>query len=466
MVRRTVHSVVEVPISEGAIGTSIPVLILEDGEISVFALAWARHRILQDPTSPSALLKAMNAIGWFYDFYYLVEGGRVITADALGSILARFMEARKHGKAILGWNPVLRKTAVDDVRWVSAFTEFCADNFGHVPINPREKKFVADLNLRDQRTFYAALEHRKDWDQLAHLLPATEAGQGVVNQYSFAPKDKRKKASYDRKSFPPEKVLPLIEATPSSRDKLYLLLLFFAGLRASEPHHLFVTDVTIAKDGTARVILGDPETGFYEWNNLHRGRQRGNRATFLAERYSLGPRNKLAVKHPLHAGWKGMAYDSQTRKEAEVFWLVPEMGRYFAKLHGEYMHATRRHVRDEHPYYFVNEKDGADFGKPVTLSNMTKAFNRAARRIGLQLTDDGVNRHGGRHFYGYFCASRLRLSLEVTQSMMHHESIVSTNIYYALDKAVARDELEKSQARLAKELPSFCASASRLLTLG
>lgn len=161
-----------------------------------------------------------------------------------------------------------------------------------------------------------------------------------------------------------------------------------------------------------------------------------------------------------------MAYDSETRKESEVLWLVPEMGRYFAKLHSKYMHETRRHVRDEHPYYFVNEKDGSHFGKPATISNMRKAFNRAAQRIGLQLSDEGVNRHGGRHFYGYFCASRLRLSLEVTQTMMHHESIESTKIYYALDKAVARDELEKSQIRLATELPSFFESTARLLTSG
>lgn len=376
------------------------------------------------------------------------------------------MEAREHGKAILGWDAVRRKTAIDDVRCVSAFTEFCADQFGHLPINPRETKFVTDLSVREQRRFYAALGHRKDWDNLAHLVPATQAGKGVVSRQKFEPTEQRVKPSYDRKSFPPAKVLPLIAATPSTRDKLYLLLLFFGGLRASEPLHLFVTDVTISRDGTAKVILGDPTTGAYEWADSMRGRRSGNRTTFLKERYSLGPRNKLGVKHPLHAGWKGMAYDSPSRQEAEVTWLVAEMGRYFARLHVEYMHATRRHVRDEHPYYFVNEKDGADFGKPVTLSNMTKAFNRAARRIGLSPTDEGVNPHGGRHFYGYFCASHLRLSLEVTQTMMHHGSILSTKIYYALDKAVSRDELQKGQARIARELPSFCADAVRLLTSG
>ncbi|ANB71312.1 hypothetical protein AYM40_02210 [Paraburkholderia phytofirmans OLGA172] len=415
----------------------------------------------------SGLSKAIHAIGWFYDYYYLIEGGRPIDADELGGVLARFMEAREFGTSILGWDAVRKKTAIDDVRYVSAFTEFCADEFGHQPINRRETKFATDLNVREQRRFFAALSHRKDWDNLAHLVPSTQAGKGIVSRPAFDPKEKRRtKASYDRKSFPPAKVLALIATTPSTRDKLYLLLLFFGSLRASEPLHLFVTDVTISSDGTAKVILGHPRTGAYEWADSLRGRQTGNRATFLKERYFLGPRHKLGAKHPLHAGWKGMAFDSASRNEAEVTWLVPEMGRYFARLHIEYMHATRRHVRDEHPYYFVNEKDGAQFGKPAKLSNMTKAFYRAARRIGLSPSDEGVNPHGARHFYGYFCASQLRISLDLTQMMMHHTSILSTKTYYDLDKAVGRDELQKGQARIARELPSFCADAARLLTSG
>jgi integrase len=89
-------------------------------------------------------------------------------------------------------------------------------------------------------------------------------------------------------------------------------------------------------------------------------------------------------------------------------------------------------------------------------------FERAARRLGLDPDDEGVNRHGGRHFYGYFCASHLRLSLEVTQSIMHHSSMLSTKIYYALDQAVARDELKKGFARIQSDLPSFCADIERI----
>jgi integrase len=453
---------VDIPIAEGPLGASIPFLFLRDGEVSIFALAWSRHHALYEFTSPAEISASIQAIGLFYDFYYLVERGRPVSAEDLGRVLARFMEAREHGTAELRWDAVQRKTAIDDVRRISAFGEFCANNFGHVPLNQRETKFVEDLNFSDQRRFYFALERRKEWDKLAHLVNSSQAGQGKVSRAQFAPKLRRIKASYERKTFPPDKVLPLINATPSVRDRLYLILLFFGGLRSSEPLHLFVTDITVDPTGSAVVTLGHPETGSYEWTNLHRGKQYGNRATFLAERYSLGPRNKLGKKHPRRAGWKGMAYDRDSRKESYVNWLVPEMGRYFARLHFQYMQETRKHVRDEHPYYFVNEKDDRNFGSPLTLSNTAKMFKRAARRLGLEPDEEGVNRHGGRHFYGYFCASHLRLPLEVTQTVMHHASILSTKIYYALDQAVARDELKKGFARIQSELPSFCADIERI----
>ncbi|TCK96774.1 site-specific integrase [Paraburkholderia sp. BL9I2N2] len=441
---------------------SIPFLFLVDGEISLYALAWARNRLLMDEASPAGLLKGISAIGRFYDYYQLVEGGKPLSPEGLGFMLSKFYEARQHGHKHLGWDAVRKKTAVDDVRNISAFSEWCANNFGHVPANPRERKLVSDLNVQEQREFYAALRHRKDWDSLAHLVPATDAGKGIVNQPTFRVKAKRPKPDYRQKYFPPDKVLPLIRATPSVRDRLYFLLLFFGGVRASEPLHLFVTDVKIRPDGTAQVTLGHPETSTYEWADALRGHRTGNRATFLKERYFSGPRNVLAQRHPLHAGWKGMSLDDGSRQQSEVQWLLPEMGRYFAKLHAEYMTSIRRHVRDDHPYYFVNERSGRHFGMPAKLSNMTKAFERAARRIGLSTTDEGVHLHGGRHFYGYFCASQLRLPIETTQMLMHHDSLLSTKVYYNLTGDVARDELRKGQARLASELPSFL-DAQRLL---
>ena len=442
---------------------SLPFLLLENGEVSLYALAWARHLMLQSSLRPSGMSKAIRAVGRFYDYYQIVEKSRPLTPEHLGRLLAKFFEAREYGNSDLEWAPVRKKTAVDDVRYVSDFAEWCADNFGHVPANPRERKLLSDLNVQEQRDFYSALRHRKNWDNLAHLIPATEVGKGSVNRHTFRPKSEHR-PSYRRKYFPPTKILLLIRSTPSVRDKLYFLLLFFGGIRASEPLHLFVTDVKIKSDGNAQVVLGHPEKGTYEWVDPFRGKQRGNRATFLKERYHLGPRNVLSSRHPLHCGWKGMSFDDGNRLQSEVHWLVPGIGRYFAKLHSEYMNLTRRHVQDIHPYYFVNERTGPEFGTPAKLSNMTKAFERAVTRVGLSVTEEGVNPHGARHFYGYFCASKLRLSIETTQVLMHHESLSSTAIYYALTSDVAHEELSKAQKKIESELPTLLGEGGLLIS--
>lgn len=448
------HSVVDLPIVEGAIGSTLPFLFLKEGELSIFALAWARAQSVETAWGPGALLKAVTAVGLFYDFYVIEKQQRPLHPDELFQLVKEFYEARRFGLPSLGWRPVRFKTASDDVRCVSDFTEWCSKNLGLLPVNPVERESLGSLNLGDQRRAFDRFRRRKGWDKLFHLAPTTDEGRGVVQDYRFRPMGRRPRASAGKKHFPAGKVLELIRATRAVRDKLYLLLLFFGGLRASEPLHLFVTDVRIKADGVAEVILGHPETGFYEWTDAVRGKQRGNRASFLAERYYLGPRNRLGFKHPSYVGWKGMALDRGQRHESVVNWLCEDAGRLFARLHAQYMHETRSKVRDEHPYYFVNEASGAHFGMPVKLSNMSKAFERSARRIGLPPSDDGVNPHGGRHFYGFYCASCLRLSVETTQKLMHHESILSTLVYYALSAEVARSELHKAQVAQAKDLPA------------
>jgi integrase len=134
------------------------------------------------------------------------------------------------------------------------------------------------------------------------------------------------------------------------------------------------------------------------------------------------------------------------------------ISRLFAKLHVEYVNSVRRKVTDNHPFYFVNESE-RDFGEPLKLSNVSKAFNRAAKRVNLAPTLPGVNPHGARHFFGYYCASVLRLPIETTQKLLHHQSILSTQVYYALSNEVVRDELLRAQARMNAAFPQFLDSS-------
>lgn len=449
---------------EGALGSSLPFLLLEDGEVSYLALAWARHKMLDAEVGTASLSKAVAAVGRFYDYYMVERQGSALAANELRLLLKQFFEARRFGADALGWEPVKAGTAADDVRAVSEFTEWCSENFGHVAVNPRERVMLAHLNLAEQMTLALSATLRKKWDFLYHLAPARAEANGAVTMRPFAPgKGRSKRTTGLQKHYPPEKAWATIASTPRTRDKLYLLLLFFGGVRISEPLHLFASDVSVQADGTARVVFGHPQDGAYLWIGRDGKRQRGRRATFLAERYGFGPRNLLGETHPLHAGWKGMMQDDPSRSESVVHWLRDDASRLFARLHAEYMRTVRSRIPDMHPYYFVNERADESYGGPLKHSNVSKGFTRAAVRVGLSAADDGVNPHGARHFYGYYCASVLRLPVETTQRLMHHESIQSTELYYALSGEAVRTELLRAQARQALEAPELLAAPFSLL---
>ncbi len=461
---RSVHSIIDIPIQEGAPGMSLPFLFLQNGELSYLALAWARNKMLVEGTGTSTLAKAVSAIGRFYDYYQLEKNGAPLAPDQLRLLLAEFYEARRFGKASLGWDAVKVATAAADVRAVSDFTEWCTNNFGHAPVNPKERVLVDQLNLREQKTQELKLTSRKQWDMLFHLAPAFDEAKGVVTQRAFDPaRGRRNKAFTDNKHFPPDMVWEAVLKTPSLRDKLYLLLLFFGGLRISEPMHLFASDISIQADGTARVVLGHPQDGSYQWIGRDRIKKVGNRVTFLQQKYGLTSRNLLAEKHPLHAGWKGMMADDKKRSESVVHWLREDAGRLFARLHAEYVRTVRGKLPDVHPYYFVSEKGEDSYGQPLKLSNMSKAFNRAAARVSLSPSMPGVNPHGARHFYGLYCASVLRLPIETTQRLMHHANVMSTQVYYALSAEAVRKELMAAQERQALEAPQLLAAPAALL---
>ncbi|XKU41489.1 tyrosine-type recombinase/integrase [Pseudomonas [fluorescens] ATCC 17400] len=453
MARISAHSVVELPIETGGIASSIPVLILQNGEVSLYALAWIRDRMLTQGSSPGTRVKDASAVGYVYDFFVIAHGARPLRPDEMVGFLGRYIEAREFGNNLLGWTPVDRDLAIQEVGRFSDFTRFCFSNLNMPSVNSTEKKLVSDLNLEEQVRFYATLAQRKNWDMLYHLAPATELGHGIVTKSKFEPTRVSLGRSKHADTFPPDKVLELISKTTNIRDKLYFLLLFFGSLRKSEPLHLFLTDVSV-KDYNTEILLAHPLLSQHTWHDLFSGKQTTTRAEFLFRKYGLKPRSTLAESHPYHSGWKGMQY-TKNDYETDLFWLLPGIGEYFSKLHSIYMHKYRKFAPDNHPYYFINVSENEGFGRPATLSNMDKAFYRAAKRVGLKPTDTGVNPHGARHFYGHFCASYLRLEMTTAQRMMHHASKESTEVYYKISPLIVREEIKRAAEQMKLEIPRF-----------
>ncbi|MRT00142.1 hypothetical protein GJQ57_15990 [Ralstonia pickettii] len=432
----------------------MPLLLVDPGEAPLFVTSFLRNMLLLGSKGPT-VSKAAKAIGLLYDYYVLDQRCPTLDERGLHLLIRQFYEARRYGCESLGWRPVSLKTALDDLEYVGQFSTFCQDNYGHMEAHPSERVLVSAMSNREFNNWLAQGHGRKRFDLLYHTYGASQEGQGFVTRRVFRPEAGQSKRIRSAKYFPPEHVLDFISRAANTRDALCWLLIFYGGVRISELMHLYVRDISLdQRSGMARVVLAHPREGKIQWTTRRGTLRNGIRADFLDERYQRVPRQDFATYHPERAGWKGMKYDDEQRREGWIYWSDPRMGQLFWKLHKEYMRSVRLRVSDNHPYYFVSIKDDA-FGEPLKLKNLRDQFYGNARRIGLSPSQDGVNPHGGRHFYGYFGATWLRLSKEKLQVLMHHASVLSTEVYYALDPKVVRDELALAHQRMLEAVPTF-----------
>lgn len=460
--RRSIYSIVEVPV-DVSFTLFIPILIVEPGIIPVYVLGYLRNLIFLG-TEPPTVTKAAHAIGLLLDYYVIEQGAVTLDEYHLRLLINKFYEVRRNGSDKLGWTPVSSHTALKDVEYVSQFSSYCARTYGLIDANPFEKIMVESMSKHEFQTWLKRAQAKKNFDLLMHASPHTESAKGVVSQRQVTPGRKKKigKAIQPAKQFPPRRVLEFFNASLNVRDKLCWLLMFYGGLRISELMHIYVRDVTLdEKTGMASVVLADPRDGVIRWQTARGAMRTATRAEFLQERYRMPPRTAYPTKHPKRAGWKGVKHDDPSSALSQVYWTDPRMGQLFWELHTEYMRTIRWRVPDNHPYYFVSTKAEC-FGEPLKIKNLSDQFYANAHRIGLSSAEDGVNPHGGRHFYGFFCANYLRFPKEKTQVMMHHSSMDSTEIYYCLAPETVSKDLAQAYERMMADVPDFL-NASTLL---
>lgn len=141
-----------------------------------------------------------------------------------------------------------------------------------------------------------------------------------------------------------------------------------------------------------------------------------------------------------------MTEDDGYKHYSIIYWSNPDMGKLFYQLHLEYL-KTRLSISSNHPYYFVSLSH-QNKGEPYTRNALQDKFNQDIKKLGLNREIGGVNLHGFRHYYGYYCANILGLSKETTQRMLHHRSGESTEVYYKKTMNTLQTELEKGYKRL------------------
>lgn len=332
----------------------------------------------------------------------------------------------------------------------------------------KEKPSAAQINPRyvgnafDRACDSAAYTHRRDAAMLGHTWGATSSSSSG----SFRVRAQRlpRVSHSEPPAFPDDRFKELlfhgfkIGNRYDYRGILITLLCHGAGFRESEPFHLYIEDVVPDpfNPKSALVRIHHPSQGFCPggWRDAQGRERKTNRATYLAERFGLLPRN-LTLSNQA-SGWKGGLHDGEYYKEA--YWFQPELGELFLTVWNKYLHIVAQ-INRTHPFAFIN-LSREPLGDMYTLGQFNKAHARACRRIGLVVRKDlGTTPHGHRHAYG----RRLKsggVGGDYLRKFMHHSSEESQKVYTTATAQETRNALLLAAEKLRIAHPSRVISAN------
>jgi hypothetical protein len=458
------HVIAFVNTSDGV----LPLLFVDciaGGAIMREQVALVRH-IAGQGYSPSQQIKLTESIGRFCDWVQIAEAETVSEPEALPAILRRFLVARYEGTVQrdgsdpigLFWGPVKAETVEMDRRHLNKLSQFVAGEFGYFPLNPSTKIEGYSPEQPSFRQADMILSNRRQrLDFLGHVAhkraPKPRRLVGPVGQ-------RRPQREDDGHTFPIERLSELIAHEPSAVKRMIYIELAFGGPRISEVLNHFVTDVL---PGTHRpklfpddrpsdlplVVLAEPRASVFT-DTLQFSTE--DRRQYLRRRFGMVPRpDRPRRGDPLHAGWKGMIYDNTNLLVSQVYWSHPEWARSYWRLYGELLEIRRsvpKVIRESHPYLYINDSPRRpEFGQPIKVHAIEKAFVRACQRIGLEAYRAKVSLHGLRHAYKRQLRM-LGLKPSTIQRCMHHCSPDSQDAY---DKKAAAEINAALQERKAAD---------------
>lgn len=447
------HVIIEISTPEGV----LPFLIIDTpngGSIMLEQVALVRRRAEQG-YSPSQLNKLTESIGRFYDWIQLTERDPITTPDDLPPVIKRFLTARDKGTVLtdgtdptgLLWRPVKSQTVETDRRNLNQLSDFVATDLGYFPLNPDIRvDGYKQGGTGYKNTQFLLSARRQQLDMFGYLAPLrSPKRKRAVGPSGAHPRIQREDSGH---AFPLDRLGDLITSERSIVKRMIYIELAFGGARISEALNHFVTDVLPGSRRKALfpddnlsdlplLVLADPIESIYT-DSLAFSTE--DRRQYLMRRFGIPPRPSRPSRHDsLHAGWKGMLYDNDNILISQIYWSHPEWARTYWELYKELLEIRRsipKKTRESHPYLYVNDYcSRAEFGLPVKIHTIEKAFVRACKRIGLKPYRSKVSLHGLRHAY----KQQLKLQgqpPEIIQRCMHHISIDSQAAY---SKASASD---------------------------
>jgi hypothetical protein len=379
-----------------------------------------------------------TVLALLHDYMVATRSWEPIPPHDLPDVIGGFLRLRRMGGSLQDeappWPPVKRQTVDRDRHYLRLFSEFCAERYGHFPVVP-----LGQCSFGKDGEGYRGLMRRLSRERGMLLAHIAGSRSSMVPLVGLPERTVRRRPS-GRATMPKSMIEDLIQATPSLTQRMAFVQAAFGGQRISEILNQWRCDVlpgrlrpVLFPDDVATdvplVVLAHPSQSRYV------GESRPgttDRLQYLSRTYGLKPRN-LIEGEPMEAGWKGMLMDNEDLLASQVFWVDRAWARIFhemfQQLRDRVLPGVADAVRRGHPYLIVNDAPGRDeFGQPMKMSNIRKAFDRALARLGVDAERYPRGVHGLRHAYKAMLEG-LGMSPEEVRKAMHHVSVGSQRAY-------------------------------------
>lgn len=236
--------------------------------------------------------------------------------------------------------------------------------------------------------------------------------------------DRRESITYDvQRAFPYDKVMDLVDATPSFLDKTLYSLLAASGCRTNEGLQMLMEDIDVV-EGAVRLV--DPMS------------RRGHPSYRVL---TADSRDALA--------WKG-------RTTQLTLLIEPFASAFFESLQ---KYLELEHIPHGRHDFLFQYRFGAERGAPYFLSDSStrlERFHKVCKHIGVILPH-GTGPHSLRHMYGtyllnYFPRSNgdYGLPVPMVQQLMGHAEVKSTLKYAKYDQDLLKLEIQNANRVLFK----------------
>lgn len=471
----TAHAVATVRISTLEGPQLVPVLFVEsaDGRVGILREALDLSlSMIAAGRSIGAVRASSKTIGRLADVYRFARPAVPLDGKHLDDLIHLYADYRLNGSAGtdgldplgLGWDPVRWEVLARELREIAQFSDWCVSRYGRVPLTP--SSFVSLRTDTSEFKRILALREAQKKSFLAHLVPRRQAWH---EQFPSEPRPPLRAPRPLRKGdgkvvVSEDFVRELIDRERNPVYRMFWIMAAWGSPRGSEQLNMWICDVLPPTwrprlfprdtfDGTPLVVLADPRNSTWVGSSSD---FRRTRLQYLKHTYGLRPRpdcmnlamGPLGLK-VTRAGWKGMMLTNGNLQISQVYWTDPEMAWEYDRLARDLLEFNRTHkISERHPWLLVNTdvRKPEVLGRPITMSNVNKAWERACRRLGVDPYQGGRHKHVLRDFYVNYIKQKdgLGLSPEVRKLMLHHISESSQNLYGSIDHHALNESIRSA----------------------